>query len=302
MGPIDTETECLVLPCEETNALNDSRLHNFLSRENTPSDSVGAVGRYVRSELTILGNSVSTFVQLDESISDLISFGSERCLTPRQRFGLVLQITDEKLCNVLDGLWFSPLLAIRLVGAGQPNAVSVQLSEGRRTRITPSTVRELVPVLSDIFFAASESLGLLPRESLLKRALSGRSPGEFLEQHTGGLGEVHGIEVKVMDTVGEQFPAHIGDQCLSNVSDSNIIVLDGLKCVEPLLGDFGLHMVGSSQEAGVCGNGHDTGKYRNGDTTFTNTLHPANEIVGVVEHLCDNKSSTHINLLLEVVE
>lgn len=137
---------------------------------------------------------------------------------------------------------------------------------------------------------------------MLEGTLSRGSPVELLEDHACGLGEVHGVEVKMVDAIGKQLAAHFSDKALSNVSDSNIVVLDRLKSVEPSLGDLGLHVVGSSEKASVCSNRHDTGENWDVDTTLANLLHPAKKVVGVVEHLGDDECGTHVDLLLEVIK
>src|SRR5690606_14691929 len=72
--------------------------------------------------------------------------------------------------------------------------------------------------------------------------------------------------------------------------------------VQPLLGYLALHVVGSPQEAGVRGNGHDAGKNGDGDSAFADLSDPADEIVGVVEHLGDDEGGTLVNLVLQMIE
>lgn len=90
----------------------------------------------------------ATLVEFHEVISDLISLAGERRFTPGKRVDLIAEVADKELGNVLDRLGLTPLLAVRLVCARQANAVGVQLSKGRRARITPSTVGEFIPILS----------------------------------------------------------------------------------------------------------------------------------------------------------
>lgn len=108
--------------------------------------------------------------------------------------------------------------------------------------------------------------------------------------------------MQVADAGGEQLAAQLGDEGLANVTDSVIVVLDGLESVHPLLGNPAVHVLGATEEAGVGGNGHDAGENGDGDATLADTADPADEVVGVVEHLGDDEGGAHVDLLLEVVE
>lgn len=61
-------------------------------------------------------------------------------------------------------------------------------------------------------------------------------------------------------------------------------------------------MLSTTKEAGIGGDGHNAGKDGDGDAAVANFADPADEVLGVVEHLGDNKGSTHIDLFLEMVE
>lgn len=281
VGPINAQSEGLVLPSEEADALDNGRLDNLLAREDSPGNSVGTVAGSVGPELAILGDGIirqvgvpvdtlknlrkdigvdkqfkvrllvdvsvgraptvdgvrrldaidgrlrvhsqeTALVEIDKVLSDLVGLGSERSLTPGERVDLVVKVADKEVGDILDRLRLTPLLAVCFVGTNQANAVCVQLAKGRRPGITPPTVGELVPVRgtddvrlvavspeygTNVLVATAKSLGGLPRKGLLKRSLGTGSPVKLLEDHTGSLGQVHGVKVKVEDSVLQKLSA-----------------------------------------------------------------------------------------------
>ncbi|KAH0358343.1 methylenetetrahydrofolate reductase 2, partial [Aureobasidium melanogenum] len=90
----------------------------------------------------------TTLVEVDQILAKSVGFVSDGTLTPRQRLDFALHVVREKSGHITEGLGLSPKLAILLIGTLQANTIRVELSVSRRSTVTPSTVRELVPVLS----------------------------------------------------------------------------------------------------------------------------------------------------------
>lgn len=258
----------------------------------------------------------AALVKLNQRGLDGVGLAGEGGLTPGQRVNLLVQVTNKGVGNVAQRLGFTPLAAVGLVGAGQADAVGVELTKGRRARITPATVGELVPVLgaenvglvavapedgTDVLVATAKALGGLPGKGLLQRTLGGGGPAELLEDHAGGLGQVHGVKVHVVDTGGHELAAHLDNQVLANLTDGNIVVLDGLELVEPALGNLAAAVLDAAEEAGVGSNGHDARQNGNGDACGADLADPANEVFDVVEHLGDDEGAAEVDLVLEVL-
>ncbi|KAL2274629.1 hypothetical protein FJTKL_03049 [Diaporthe vaccinii] len=230
-----------------------------------------------------------SLVELDEVVFDSVCLAGEGRLAPRKLVKLVVEILDEHGGDVLDGFGLAPLLAILLIRSRQANTVCVQLAEGGRPGVTPTAVGKL-------------GERLLPRQSLLDRAALGRHPVQLLEDHAGGLGQVHGVEVQVRNASRQDLAAHVSDEGLANFSSGGIVVLDGLQGIHELLGDPALHMVDPPEKTGVCGDGHDAWNDGNVDATGSDLANPAEKVVDVVEHLGDDEGGTGVHLLLQVVQ
>ena len=259
----------------------------------------------------------TSLVEGDEVVLEGVGFAGQGSLTPGQGGDFLVEVLDKSVGNVHDGGWLTPLLAVGIVGAGQSDTVCVQFTKGGRARVTPAAVGELIPVLgakdvglvavapedgTNILVATPKTLGGLPGQGLLKRTLGARSPFQLLEDHACGLSQVHGVEVQVVDAIGEEGAAQVGHQSLSDLTDGNIIVLDGLHGVHPILGDLDVQVLGSAEETGISSDGHDTGDNGDSDATLADLFDPADEVVGVVGHLGDDEGGAHVDLVLEVVE
>lgn len=108
--------------------------------------------------------------------------------------------------------------------------------------------------------------------------------------------------MQVLDTSSDQLSTHIRDQSFSDIANCRIVVLDRLKGLHPLRRHFNLGPAGSTNERGVCLNGHDTGNDGYSDALGAALLQPFDEVLRIVEHLGDHKRAASINLLLQVVD
>ena len=110
------------------------------------------------------------------------------------------------------------------------------------------------------------------------------------------------LQMQMQNADLHQLPAHVRDQSFADFSHLGVVVLDRFKSLGPILGDVDLGPLGATQESSVCGDGHDAGNNRDIDTLGADLVHPLDEEVGVVEHLCHDEAATSVHLLLQMVD
>ena len=95
--------------------------------------------------------------------------------------------------------------------------------------------------------------------------------------------------MQVTDATGQHFPAHIGHEFLSDLLDGSVIILHRLEGLHPLWWDAAFDPICPPQESGVCGNGHNARNKWYMDACFPTPSNPVDEVISVVEHLCDHE-------------
>lgn len=108
--------------------------------------------------------------------------------------------------------------------------------------------------------------------------------------------------MQVQNAIVDHGLTHLCDQVLSDLSDSNIIILDWLQQLQPPIWDMALCPSSSPYEGGVSLNWHNSRNNWDRDSDSSDLLYPVQENVDIVEHLSDDKGGSGINLFLQVLQ
>lgn len=194
----------------------------------------------VDSRLGVDGE-VSGRVELDEAVLDSSRLQSQGLVTPGQGQGLAGTVLDEESTNVLQGAGRAPVLDCLVRGVLQVHTIAIQVSVGGRPRVSPASVRELVPGIR----ATDIRLGTVGPEDgadglLLALLVEARSPwhvlldvvgfvdqtSAFKNQASAAL-EVEGVVVDAANTALNQLQSHLDTNLHTKRANGLIIILLG---------------------------------------------------------------------------
>lgn len=124
----------------------------------------------------------------------------------------------------------------------------LEFSKGWRPGDTPSAIRELIPFLSTCNVALGfdspedgSDIFVAPVAALLERKISlGVEYTESLDDLDDRSFQVHGVEVKELESVSDEVLALLDSVLDAILPDLLIVSLDGLEGIFDLLGDEGL--------------------------------------------------------------
>ncbi|KAH3668910.1 hypothetical protein OGAPHI_002665 [Ogataea philodendri] len=195
--------------------------------------------------------------------------------------------------------------------------LEVNVARSFKLSVAPSSVRKLVPVgcscnvgelsvfpedWSDVLVGSVWIQRLSPWLFHVGKLLIGDQV-QALKNHQGRFLQVHGVEMEMVHLLGvQQLLAHLDHQFSTNVSDLGVVVLDRVQSIAEMLWDGNLRPAGSSHERSVGTNRHDSRNDRNGDSQIPAIFTPVDEVLDIVEHLCDNEVCSGILFLLQMLK
>jgi hypothetical protein len=98
-----------------------------------------------------------------------------------------------------------------------------------------------------------------------------------------------------------QPPAQFSNEALANLTHFDIVVLDWLQGISPVLWDVAICPLCPPQESSMCVDGHDAWDDGDVDTLGANFVDPVQKDVHVVEHLGHDEGGAGIHLFFEVI-